>query len=78
MNLTQFLSKLTSANIQVTVVDLTTDNEIVSMKSNGYTALDDSVESREVMQWSIVNASHIRVVLGDVLTTETEEPTSGD
>ena len=78
MNLTQFLSKLTSANIQVTVEDLDTGAEIVSIKSNGYGALDDSVESREVMQWSIVNASHIRVVLGGVLTTETEEPTSGD
>lgn len=67
MNLSQFLSKLTSGNVQITVKDLESGSEIINLKASGYTALDDALEAREVMQWSVVTATHIEVVLGEAL-----------
>ena len=67
MKLKDFLSVLTSTNIQITLKDLTTGSEIASMKASGYESLDDAVESREVMQWSITSATAITIVLGDAV-----------
>ena len=67
MKLSDFLSKLTSTGIQLTIVDMETDVEIASMKASGYTALDDDVQNREVMQWSLISATHVRIVLGDAI-----------
>ena len=39
MKLSDFLSKLTSTGIQLTIVDMETDVEIASMKASGYTHL---------------------------------------
>ena len=70
MKLSEFLSTLTSTNVQVTLTDLNTNTEIITLKASGYASLDDSIENREVMQWSITSASAVKVVLGDALTTE--------
>ena len=70
MKLSEFLSTLTSSNVQVTLTDLNTNAEIITLKASGYASLDDSIENREVMQWSITSASAVKVVLGDTLTTE--------
>ena len=70
MKLSEFLASLTSNNVQVTLTDLNTNTEIITMKASGYASLDDAIENREVMQWSITSASAVKVVLGDALTTE--------
>ena len=70
MKLSEFLASLTSTNVQVTLTDLNTNTEIITLKASGYASLDDSIENREVMQWSITSASAVKVVLGDALTTE--------
>jgi len=70
MNLNEFLSTLTSSNVQVTLMDLDTNAEIITLKASGYESLDDAIENREVKQWSITSASTVKVVLGEVLTTE--------
>lgn len=68
MKLSQFLSKLTTTNVQVTLVDMETDATIADMKASGYTALDDTIENREVMQWSLISATHVKIVLGDTVS----------
>lgn len=68
MKLSQFLSKLTTNNVQVTLVDMETDATIADMKASGYTALDDTIENREVMQWSLISATHVKIVLGDTVS----------
>jgi len=70
MKLKDFLAGLTSTNIQVTLTDLNSGNEIVTFKASGYASLDDTIEDREVKQWSIASVTTIKVVLGDVVTTE--------
>lgn len=68
MTLNDFLETLTTTNVQVTLTDLDTGAEIVSLKVAGFASLDDTIESRQVMQWSIVSATSIKVVLGEVVT----------
>lgn len=63
MTLAQFLETLTSTGIQLTLVDLNTNDEIVDMKVSGYPALDDAIEAREVKQWFILSTTHIKVVI---------------
>lgn len=70
MKLNEFLSTLKDTNVQVTLLDLQTGNEIVTFKASGYEVLDDSVEAREVKQWTISSATAIRVTIGEVTTTE--------
>jgi len=68
MKLVDFLEALTTTNVQVTLTDLDTGAEIVSLKVAGFSSLDDTIESRQVMQWSITSATAIKVVLGDVIS----------
>ena len=70
MKLGEFLAGLTTPNVLVVLTDLNSGNEIITLKAAGYESLDDSVENREVKQWSISNASTVKVVLGETLTTE--------
>ena len=65
MTLVQFLSNLQTPNVTVTLVDLETNNEIATFKAAGYSVLDDTIEAKEVKQWTIVSASALRVVLGE-------------
>lgn len=72
MRLSQLLETLTSTGIQLTLVDLETNAEIVDMKVSGYPALDDTIEAREVKQWFILSATHIKVVIGAAVEEEPE------
>jgi len=65
MKLSQFLAALTTKNITIDLVDLTSNAEIASLKAESYAALQDNIENREVTQWSIISTSHIKAVLGD-------------
>lgn len=77
MKLNQFLSTLLTTGVQVTLVDLQTNTEIASMKASGYASLDDSIEAREVRQWFIINATTLKIILGDVIQ-DTSADTSDD
>ena len=79
MKLQQLLATLTTSNVEVTLTDMESGAEIASIKISGYASLDDTIESREVKQWQILSLTHIKVVLGDVLTgTSTDPDPSGD
>lgn len=76
MKLKDFLGALITDNVQVKLVDLQTNAEIITLKVLGYTSLEDTLENREVKQWSISTATSIIAVLGDVIqdTTEPSDP----
>ena len=63
MKLSDILGALTTANVTVTVKDLSTGAEIVSMKASGYENLDNTLENRTVAQWEIVSATSIVILL---------------
>jgi len=63
MKLSDILSVLTTPNVTVTVKDLTSGAEIVSMKASGYANLEDTLENRTVAQWQITSATQIVIVL---------------
>lgn len=67
MKLSQFLSTLTTTNVQVDLVDLSSAALIATMQANSYSVLEDTIENREVMQWSIVSLTHIKVVIGEAV-----------
>jgi len=70
MKLNQLLAPLRSQNVQVTLVDLDTNTEIVTLQASGYESLDDAIENRVVSQWYIQSTTSIKVVLEPVTTTE--------
>lgn len=70
MTLNQFLSALQSNNIQVTLIDKVTQNEIITFKAPGYASLEDILEAREIESWSIVNPTSIKIILA----AETSQP----
>ena len=63
MKLSDILSVLTTPNVTVTVKDLTSGAEIVSMKASGYANLDNTLENRTVAQWEIASATSIVILL---------------
>lgn len=70
MTLREFLSTFQSDNIQVTLIDGGTEAEIIVFKAPGYASLDDSLEERTIMSWTIPAPVALRIVL----TPETTEP----
>lgn len=73
MTLAQLLSTLKTANVTVSIADLTTGDEIVSIKAAGYANLDDALEARQVEQWFINGPTSIKVVIASA-TAEPQEP----
>ena len=65
MTLTQFLSTLKTANVNVLVKD-SEDNEICKITASSVFALDNSIESRSINRWYINGATSITVILNDV------------
>ena len=79
MNLRQLLTTLSDTKVNVKIVDLDTDNEIVSINAAGVDSLDDTIEARPVKRWSIVSTTQIKVVLDAPIVQETPtttEPTT--
>lgn len=73
MKLSDFLSTLKTANVQVTVSDLQ-DNEVCKIYANSYAALDESVKDRTINRWTISGATAIAIVLNNAEPTEPTEP----
>ena len=71
MKLNDFLEALTTANVQVTLCELDSGAEIATIKVEGFASLDDTIENRQVMQWSMQSGTAIKVILGEVLTDST-------
>lgn len=71
MKLKDFLEALTTSNVQVTLCELDSGAEIATIKVEGFASLDDTIESRKVMQWSMQSGTAIKVILGEVLTDST-------
>lgn len=78
MKLKDFLEALTTSNVQVTLCELDSGAEIATIKVEGFASLDDIIESRKVMQWSMQSGTAIKVVLGEVLTSTTTDPVDPD
>ena len=78
MNLRQLLTTLSDTKVNVKILDLYTDQEIVSINAAGVDSLDDAIETRSVKRWSIISTTQIKVVLDApvVDTTPTTEPTT--
>jgi len=70
MKLSEFLAALKTPNVQVSIVDLASSTEIVTLKAAGYASLDDTIENREVVQWEVSGATSLKVMLGTAVTTE--------
>lgn len=68
MTLNQFLSTLTSDNIQVTLIDGGTNAEIITFKAPGYASLDDDIEDRRIQSWGIAAPVAIKIILEPVTT----------
>lgn len=64
MTLQQFLAALQTPNVTVTIIDLDTNTEIATLKAAGYASLADTIEAREVKQWTLISGSAIKVSLG--------------
>lgn len=76
MTLSQFLSTLSTANVQVKLIDFDTNKEILTFYADGYENLDDAIEGRPVKFWSIISTTSIKVILAPAVTETT--PTTGD
>ena len=74
MKLSQFLSALTTANVSVDLVDMETGSVLATIQASSFSVLEDTIESREVKQWSIISLSHIKVVIGAVIEDTNTEP----
>lgn len=61
MTLQQFLSTLQSNNVQVTIVEGST--ELITFKSSGYEYLDDELEAKEIESWFIPAPLTIKIKL---------------
>lgn len=70
MTLNQFLSTFESENISVTLIDKTTNKEIITFKAPGYESLDDGLESREIDSWTIISPIALKIILA----AETSQP----
>lgn len=68
MKLKDFLEALTTENVQIVLTDLDTGSVIADMKVAGFASLDDTIENRQVMQWSINSATSIKAILGAEVT----------
>lgn len=63
MKIQEMLSTLTTKEVEVTLIDAETEEDIVTLKAGGYASLEDSIEDRTVKKWRIVSANSIRVML---------------
>lgn len=63
MTLLQLISALKTSNVNVTVVDADTDEEIIVFRSQGVSGVDGDVSARTVRRWELVGATAIKVVL---------------
>lgn len=71
MTLAQLLSTLTTQNVTADLVDLNSGSVIASLRADSYAVLEDSIESREVRQWAMLSATHIKITLAPVATEST-------
>ena len=66
MTLKQLLETLQTGTATVVVIDLDSNEELVSIKASGFANLDDALEAREVKQWFITGATSLKVVIESV------------
>lgn len=72
--LSDFLSTLTTKDVQATLIDTDTESVLVVLKAEGYASLDDTIENRAVKKWSIQSSSAITIILGDAVENNASEP----
>lgn len=63
MTLQEFLSALATKEVMVTLIDFSTNEEIVTLKSPGYASLEDTIEARVVKRWEITSATRLTAIL---------------
>ena len=68
MTLLDFLSKLSTNDVSVTVAD-TSDKVIITFFSQGYEGIESELAARPVASWSLIGTSKVAVKVGTV-----EEP----
>ena len=62
MTLLDLVSKLNTPNINIAVVDGSTEETIIEFKSQGIAGVENEVSSRTVKKWSISNALYTTTV----------------
>lgn len=70
MRLGDFLSTLDADNVLVTLIDGGTKAEIITFKAPGWASLEDELEDRYVLLWTVTGPIAIKVIL----EPETTEP----
>lgn len=68
MTLHEFLSTFISDAVMITLIE--NDVEIITFKAPGYTHLDDELESRQILSWTITSPIAVKITL----VPETTEP----
>lgn len=61
MTLLEFISALSTDDINISVVDSTTDKAIITFISQGYAGVESDLTARPVVSWSLVGAGKITV-----------------
>lgn len=69
MTLLEFISALSTDDVNISVVDSTTDKAIITFISQGYEGVESDLTARPVVSWSLVGAGKVTVKVGTV-----EEP----
>ena len=63
MTLLQLIEALKTTNVNVSVIDADTDDEIICFKSQGIAGVENEVSARTVRRWEIAGATSIKVTL---------------
>lgn len=66
MTLLDFVSSLGTQNVNVVVVDGTTEQTLIEFKSQGYAAVENEISARNVKKWTVgstMNVVNVTVVL---------------
>ena len=63
MTLLQLIEALKTQNVNVSVLDAETDDEIICFKSQGIAGVESEVSARTVRRWELTSASAIKVTL---------------
>lgn len=61
MTLLEFISALSTDDVNISVVDSTTDKAIITFISQGYAGVESDLTARPVVSWSLVGAGKITV-----------------
>lgn len=72
MTVQDFLKALENKDTKITIKNYDDGVEVAEIKASGYASLDDTIEAKEVEQFTVESSAHI--ILKIKVTTETTDP----